>query len=114
MTQADRELFELGFGLYQVWRLKLVNSNNRTRDLTAEQAAIHNKTAIQFSFDILNWPIGPCSNSSTPTIEVFQVGESHSVYEITAEPDITRYQLRSAIMSSFNSSMELPSLIRVI
>ena len=114
MTQADRELFELGFGLYQVWRLKLVNSNNRTRDLTAEQAAIHNKTAIQFSFDILNWPIGSCSNSSTPTIEVFQVGKSHSVYEIIAEPDITRYQLRSAIMSSFNSSMELPSLIRVI
>ena len=114
MTQADRELFELGFGLYQVWRLKLVNSNNRTRGLTAEQAAIHNKTAIQFSFDILNWPIGPCSNSSTPTIEVFQVGKSHSVYEITAEPDITRYQLRAAIMSSFNSSMELPSLIRII
>lgn len=36
------------------------------------------------------------------------------ILEITAEPDITRYQLRAAIMSSFNSSMELPSLIRVI
>ena len=114
MTQADRELFELGFDFYQVWRLNLVNSTNRTRGLTAEQAAIHNKTAIQFSFDILNWPIGPCYNSSAPTIEVLQVGESHSIYEITAEPDITRYQLRATIMSSFNSSMELPSLIRII
>lgn len=114
MTQADRELFELGFDFYQVWRLNLVNSTNRTRGLTAEQAAIHNKTAIQFSFNILNWPTCPCSNSSTSTIEVLQVDESHSSYEITAEPDITRYQLMAAIMSSFNSSMEQPSLIRVI
>ena len=114
MTQADRELFELGFGLYQVWRLRLVNFTNRTRGLAPDQAAIHNKTAIQFSFDLRNWPTCPCSNVSTPTIEVLQVGESHSVYEIMAEPDITRYQLRSAIMSSFHSSMELPSLIRII
>ena len=114
MTQADRELFELGFSLCRVWRLKLVNFNNRTRDLTAEQAAIHDKTVIQVSFDLRNWPKGSCSNVNAPTIEVFQVGKSHSIYEITAEPDITRNQLRAAIMSIFNSSMDRPSLIRVI
>ena len=78
MTQDDRELFELGFGLYHVWRLKLVNFTNRTRDLTAEQAAIHNKTAIQFSFNLRNWPTYPCSNSNAPTIEVLQVGRAEA------------------------------------
>ena len=114
MTQADRELFELGFSLCHVWRLTLVNFNNRTSGLTAEQAAIHNKTVIQFSFDLRNWPTCLRTTSNAPTIEVFQVGKYHSIYEITAEPDITRYQLRDEIMSIFNSSMELPSLIRII